>query len=181
MEHEKYPLASRLLHWAVAVLIAGLAATGLWMVSRAGADLWDDLTNSLYAWHKAMGFIVLILMLIRVLVRLLCTQPKPASSLSPTMRKLSASVHGILYLLLLAVPLLGWAGVSAFPALGISGSVSLPGMPGIAQDQGLAKSILEVHANLAFVLLGLAALHIAAALKHWLIDKDEVLHRMLLK
>ena len=151
------------------------------MVSRAGADLWDDLTNSLYAWHKAMGFAVLLLMLIRVLVKLFCRKPEPVASLPPTTRKIAASVHGLLYLLLLAVPLLGWAGVSAFPALGINASISLPAMPGIDTDQALAKRIFEIHSTLAFVLMGLAALHIAAALKHWLINKDEVIDRMLFR
>ncbi|AWB34511.1 TauD/TfdA family dioxygenase [Orrella marina] len=179
MNTRKYPLAGRILHWIVAILVLGLASTGLWMVSRAGADLWDDLTNSLYAWHKAMGFAVLLLMLIRVLVKLFCAQPGPVASLSPATRKIAASVHGLLYLLLLVIPLMGWAGVTAFPALGINANLSLPAMPGISTDQALAKQFFEIHSTLAFVLIGLTALHIAAALRHWLINKDEVLDRML--
>lgn len=178
MTTTKYPFVWRLLHWIIAAFVIALIAIGLWMVDRAQANIWDDLTNTLYAWHKAIGFIVLLLMFVRVLMRLFSSRPAPAASLSPAMRKISSTVHVLMYVLLVAVPLLGWAGVTAFPALGIAAGISLPALPGIAQDQELAKRIFEIHSTLAIALGCLALLHIAAAIKHRWIDRDEVFERM---
>jgi cytochrome b561 len=90
-------------------------------------------------------------------------------------------VHGALYLLLLVVPLLGWAAVTAFPALITLNGFHLPAMPGIPQDQALAKQLFEIHGNLALVLAVLALAHIAAGLHHLLIKKDGVFQRMWFK
>ena len=174
----RYALSLRLLHWIIAALVIALVTIGLWMVNRAQADLWDDLTNTLYAWHKALGFAVLLLMIARLIVRLISNTPPPAASLSPALRRISRGVHALLYLLLLAVPLLGWAGVSAFPALIIVEGINLPSMPGIPEDQSLAKRFFEIHSTLAIALAALALLHIAAAIKHRWINKDEVFDRM---
>ena len=174
----RYALSLRLLHWIIAALVIAMIAIGLWMVNRAQADIWDGLTNALYSWHKALGFTVLFLMIIRVIVRLVSRKPPPVASLSPTVRRISEGVHLLLYLLLLVVPLLGWAGVTAFPALIIVEGINLPAMPGIPTDQSLAKQFFEIHSTLAIALAILAGLHIAAAIKHRWIDKDEVFDRM---
>jgi cytochrome b561 len=92
--------------------------------------------------------------------------------------KLAAAAHGSLYLLLLVVPLLGWAGVTAYPALITIGGYNLPAMPGIPKDQALAKQLFEIHGNLALALAALALAHIGAALHHLLIKKDGVFQRM---
>jgi len=83
-----------------------------------------------------------------------------------------------MYLLLLVVPLLGWAGVSAFPALITIAGYHLPAMPGIPKDQALAKQIFEIHGTLAMALLILVVGHVAAALKHLFINRDNVFQRM---
>ena len=146
---QTYTRTQRLLHWLTAVFIAALVMLGLWMKERSGANIWDALTNTLYAWHKLIGFLVLLL-----------------------------TAHGVLYLLLLAVPLLGWAGVTAYPALITVGGYNLPAMPGIPQDQALAKQLFEIHGNLALLLAVLALGHLTAALYHLVIKKDGVFQRM---
>jgi len=82
---------------------------------------------------------------------------------------------------LIVVPLLGWAGVTAYPALITLGSYHLPAMPGIPKDQALAKQLFEIHGNLALVLAGLAVAHAAAGLHHLLLKKDGVFQRMWFK
>jgi cytochrome b561 len=173
-----YSLSARLLHWLTAAFIFVLVVLGLWMTNRAGADLWDSLTNTLYAWHKLIGFTVLFVVALRIVVKLRSNRPPYPASVSPQTIKLAAAIHGILYLLLLVVPLLGWAGVSAFPALITVGGYDLPAMPGIPKDQALAKQIFELHGKLALVLAGLALAHITAALIHLFIKKDGVFQRM---
>ena len=65
----RYSLPARLMHWIVALGVLALYPLGLWATSRAEANLWDDLTNTLYAWHKTIGFAVLILMVLRLVIR----------------------------------------------------------------------------------------------------------------
>jgi cytochrome b561 len=173
-----YTTTARVLHWLTAFFILMLIALGVWMTERAAANIWDSLTNTLYSWHKLIGFSVLLLTAFRLFVKLRSTRPAYPSSVSPKLIKIAAAGHGVLYLLLLIVPLLGWAGVTAYPALITVGGYDLPAMPGIPQDQALAKQIFEIHGYLAMALAILALGHISAALHHLIIKKDGVFQRM---
>jgi cytochrome b561 len=81
-----------------------------------------------------------------------------------------------MYLLLLVVPLLGWFGVQLYPALDVFGLFSLPAI--VAPDQARAETVFAIHKALALVLVAFIALHVAAALYHYLIRRDGVLQRM---
>ena len=175
---QTYSTAARLLHWLTAVCIIALIALGVWMTERSAANLWDSLTNTLYAWHKLIGVLVLLLTVIRFMVKLRSPRPPYPDSVAPLTIKLAAAAHGSLYLLLLVVPLLGWAGVTAYPALITVGGYDLPAMPGIPKDQALAKQLFEIHGTLALALAALALAHVGAALHHLLIKKDGVFQRM---
>jgi cytochrome b561 len=94
---------------------------------------------------------------------------------------LAQSVQGALYLLLVLVPLFGWAGVTAFPALITVGGYHLPALPGIPKDQALAKQLFEIHGYLVLALITLAVVHIAAGLQHLLFKKDGVFERIWFK
>jgi len=85
-------------------------------------------------------------------------------------------VHYALYALLFIVPLLGWIGISMYPALNIFGVFNLPSLTG---KSDAAEQVLAIHKFAAWTLVALAALHIAAALYHHLIRKDGVLARMM--
>jgi cytochrome b561 len=148
------------------------------MTARAGANLWDDQTNLLYGLHKALGFTVLLLMLLRLVLKLRTAAPAYPASLAPLHILVAKTVHGVLYLLLFAVPLLGWAGVTAYPALITVAGYHLPPMPWVAQNEALAKQLFAVHGTLAFVLAALVICHIAAALVHLLFKRDGVFERM---
>ncbi|CAM3806376.1 cytochrome b [Polynucleobacter antarcticus] len=178
---QSYPLLARLLHWLTAFFILILFILGIWMTERSGANVWDALTNTLYAWHKFIGFTLLCLVILRFAVKLNSQRPAYPSSISPANIKLASAVHGILYLLLLIVPLMGWAGVTAYPALITVGGFELPAMPGIPTDEGLAKQLFQIHGYLALLLVGIASAHATAALTHLLIKKDGVFQRMWFK
>jgi len=178
MKPDRYPLVWRVLHWLIALMVLTLLVVGFWMVSRSEADLWDALTGNLYASHKAIGFSVLWLMVLRLVIRITRRPPEYPESVSSGIKKLAASTHHLMYLLLFAIPLLGWAGVTAYPALIVAGGVYLPAMPGIPENEALAKQIFSIHGTLAIVLCILSAVHIAGALKHFLITKDGVFGRM---
>lgn len=174
----KYPFSLRLIHWASVLLLITLVILGFWMTNRSSANLWDALTNTLYAWHKALGFTALLVVGLRLIIRSR-TQPAPDPVLLPkTQQTLIKIVHISLYGLLITVPLLGWAGVTAFPALITLGGYNLPAMPGVPVDQVLAKQLLGIHGTLAIVLIVVALGHIFAGLKHLLIDKDGIFNKI---
>lgn len=172
----RYSLAARRLHWAVAAFVLCMIPLGLYMVARGEATNFDAVTGSLYSLHKLLGFLVLWLIVLRVVVRLRRGAPPPVATLTPFERVASHAVHMALYLLLLIVPLLGWAGISAYPALNVFGLFDLPAI--LPPDEALAKRILGLHGLLAQILGLLAVLHIAAALRHRFIKRDGVMRRM---
>jgi cytochrome b561 len=173
-----YRPLQRLMHWLVALSIPVLFTLGLWMTARAAANLWDDQTNLLYGLHKALGFTVLCLMVLRLFLKLRTPAPGYPASLTPPLILLAKTVHGLLYVLLFAVPLLGWAGVTAYPALITVAGYHLPAMPWITPNEALAKQLFELHGTLAFALGALALGHIAAALIHLLVKRDGIFQRM---
>ena len=173
-----YSPFARFLHWLVALLIAVMALTGVVMVSR-GKDLniWDALTNNLYSPHKALGLVVLALVVVRLGYRLVAGRPDDEPTLTPFQKIASHTVHWSIYVLLIAIPIGGWLGVSLFPALDVFGLFQIPAL--VAPDKALSEQVLWVHGLAAYVLLGLIAVHILAALYHHLIRNDGVLVRML--
>ncbi len=78
-----YSLVQRALHWLVALSLAALYLLGLWMTTRAGANLWDDQTNLLYGLHKALGATVLLMMVLRVFFKLRTPAPGYPASVAP--------------------------------------------------------------------------------------------------
>lgn len=178
---KSFSVTQRWLHWIVAMLVLTLLPMGFWMVDRAEADIWDGLTGTLYASHKALGFLVLWLVAWRLILRAVHTAPDYPTSVSPSIQKLAKTTQWLMYLLLLIIPLLGWAGVTAFGALNLFWGMSLPAMPGIAADKVFAKELFAIHGWLAIALCVLLFMHIAGALKHLLVDRDGVFDHMSLK
>ncbi|MDO8272248.1 MAG: cytochrome b/b6 domain-containing protein [Gammaproteobacteria bacterium] len=174
----RYATGSRILHWLVAALVFVLVPVGIWMAGRAEMDIFDDLTNTLYAWHKAIGATVLVLMVIRIIVKQRYGSPPYSATLSRRQTVAATSLHHLLYLLLVLTPLLGWAGVTAFPALITLGGYNLPAMPLVPEDQALATRLFEIHGAFALLLATLIIGHIGAALIHLVIRKDGVFQRM---
>jgi cytochrome b561 len=136
----------------------------------------------LYNWHKWAGITFLALSLVRLLWRVTHRPPAlpaPITAAMPTwqMRAYHAT-HHLLYVLFFAVPLIGWAYSSAagFPIVWF-GQIALPDL--VPANKALAELIKPWHELLAVTLMALAALHVAAALKHQWIDRDGLLQRML--
>lgn len=171
----------RILHWVIALCVMSLIPIGLLIEARTEANIWDDFTNLLYSIHKSLGFTVLILMVVRIGFKLAYKTPEYPETMSRRKIRLAKSLHHLLYVLLVAVPLLGWAGVSAFPALEIIPGVRLPAMPGIPNDEALAARIFSIHGTLAITLAILVLGHIGAGLHHLCIKKDNIFQRMWFK
>lgn len=174
----KYPAGWRVLHWLMALMVLTLIAVGLWMASRAEADIWGELTNTLYRWHKVIGFSVLLLMILRIAVKIRFEPPPyPPSAMPRAILLVAGSVQSLLYVLLVLTPLLGWSGVTAFPALDTVGGYKLPAMPFVPEDRELAETLFEVHGWLAITLTVLTTAHISGAVRH-AVRRDGIFKRM---
>ena len=174
--HLTYSPTARLLHWSVAVLVLITAPIGFIMADRGERNIWDATTNNMYSAHKLIGLTILALMIARIVYRLTHGAPEPEPTLTPVEKSVSGTVHWVIYALLLAVPIGGYLGISYYPALDIFG-VKVPGL--VTPNEDMAKVVFKWHGLAATVLLGLAALHIGAALMHAIVKKDGVLSRMI--
>lgn len=173
-----YPPFARALHWTTVAFIAVLVPLGFAMTYRGGTlNIWDATTNAMYSWHKLLGFIVLILAVVRIVYRFVKGRPDDEKSLETWQVMGAYVVHTGLYALLIAVPMLGWIGVQKYPALTIFGWFDLPSFlkPGQA---GAARAFM-LHKYAAWALVALVAMHVAAAAFHHFIRKDGVNRRML--
>lgn len=178
LEVELYSSTARRFHWIVVGLIAIQVPVGLYMVYRGGTlNIWDGLTNGLYSLHKLIGMVLLLVVVMRLGYRVVHGAPADEPTIETWHKIASTLNHWGLYVLLLVVPALGWLGVSYYPALDIFGVLKLPGL--VAANQKTAEIVFQYHGYAAFALLALAAIHVAAALYHHLIRRDNVLARMI--
>ena len=170
----RYTGVAILLHWLIALLIFGMFPLGLYM---HGLPL-SVRKLELYSWHKWFGITVLLLVLLRIVWRLGHRPPPLPDSVPRWQARAAEALHGLLYLLILCIPLSGWALSSAS---GIQvvwwGVLPLPNL--LAPDHALARDLAWWHAWLNYTLAALVFAHVGAALKHQFIDRDGVLVRML--
>lgn len=173
-----YAPAQRALHWAIAAAVVVLVPVGLAMTARGNAGTWDGVTNALYSWHKAIGFAVLLAMAARLVLRIRLGAPPYPDGFPARFAALARWFHYLLYALLVAVPLLGWAGVTSFPALVTVGGMHLPPMPFVPVDQALSKALFALHGTLALALAALALVHVVVLVVHAVHWRHVVLARM---
>lgn len=175
---QKYPAGWRVLHWLMALMVFALIPIGIVMAERADAELWGPLTDMLYNWHKAIGFSVLLLMVLRIVIKVWLKGPPYPDEMPRKLQLAAKSLHHLLYVLLVVTPLFGWAGVTAFPALITLGGYHLPAMPFVPVNEALAEQLFAIHGTLAMILAALIVGHIGAAVRH-MVRKDGVFRRML--
>jgi cytochrome b561 len=155
---DRFGLASRALHWAMAVLIFALLALGLKLSNmQPGLDtLW------LYGLHKSMGFVALVLVLARLIWHRISPPPHPEGDPTALPQRAARLVHGLIYACLVVIPLAGWVGSSATGIdTVIFTRITLPAIAPVSQAWETAAFAL--HQAAAFALIGLLALHIAGA------------------
>lgn len=164
--------AARLLHWTMAVLILAMLFIGVGMVSTVGEQRpW------LLAIHKPLGLAILLLAIVRLRVRLKHPPPPLPGDLPATQRLAARLSHWLLYVLMIAMPLIGWAMQSAggYPVMLMDGLR----LPALLPENAMAFAWLRTaHGALAYLLFFVVLGHAAAALHHGLIRRDGVLRSM---
>jgi cytochrome b561 len=162
------------LHWLMAVLLISLFAVGLYMheLPLSPSKL------QIYAWHKWAGVTAFILVIFRLGWRFTHRPPVLPFNMPRLAENMAHTGHALLYLLMIAIPLSGWLMSSAkgFQTV-YFGVIPIPDL--LAKNRELGKLLGDVHELLNFSLMGLVILHVLAAIKHHLIDKDDVLTRIL--
>ncbi len=173
MSTARYAFIQKLLHWLIALSVIGALAAGK-LIDFVGNG---DFKNMLYANHKATGFLILGLMILRLVVRMIYGAPGHGPAIARWQQTAASATHTLFYILLILMPVIGWAATSAFPApLPFFGLFEVP--PLIGKDRELSKQLFEIHEIMGNVIIALALTHIGAALYHGFILKDGVLRRM---
>lgn len=172
-EH-RYGVLAQSLHWVIAALVLTMIAVGWYMT---GLPLAPE-TIKVYNLHKSIGVLVLALMVLRLVWRLITPAPALPDSLAGAERIAAKASHLLLYLLLFAQPLIGilHSNAANFPIV-VFDSVTLPAL--IGPDDAFKKILSTVHFVTGWSILALVCLHVAAALRHHILLKDDILRRML--
>jgi cytochrome b561/polyisoprenoid-binding protein YceI len=171
---ERWGSLSQLLHWLIVALIALQATLGLiGLMLPLGVE-----KLAVLARHKSIGITILALAALRLVWRWLNPTPRLPSNLKPHERFLARFTHAALYAILFAMPLTGWIMSSArgFPVSWFN-LFQLPDL--VSKSAALYHAMVMTHALLAGALGVTVALHIAGALKHHFVLKDDTLRRML--
>ncbi len=193
----RYTKTAVILHWLIAIAIFSMFALGWFMegLPKEGAKkmAYDVFNFGIYTWqladaatprtfyfnlHKSIGVTILGLIIIRVLWRVTHRPPALLSSYKVWERKLATGVHHLLYLLMIALPVSGVI-MATYSKYGIKW-FGYPLIKGL-DNNAARESFKEIHEFIGIVILVMVILHIAGALKHHFVDKDDTLKRMTLK
>ena len=171
---QHYTAIAQFFHWGMALLIAGLVTMGFVMTDM---ELSPEKLQY-YAWHKWAGVSVFMLVWLRLLWRVINPPPAYPDNMSIWMQRLAHAGHAVLYGLMVIIPISGWLLSSAKGVQTVwFGVLPLPDL--IDKNKELGHLLHELHEALNYLMLFLLAGHIAAALKHHGIDRDDILKRML--
>lgn len=172
--HKKYGPPAQFLHWLIGFGIIGMLALGFYM---AGLERSPG-KFELYGLHKSVGIVILALVILRVIWRFMNVSPAPLPHHKRWEVLLAKSVQGVLYLGMVILPLSGWVMSSAGGhPVRLFNMVTMPAL--VEKNKMVGEWASEIHEVTAYIMIVAIALHIAGALKHHVIDKDETLFRML--
>lgn len=172
----RYNRTAAALHWIIAALVVAQIYVGFTFGDRG------DARGDWFDWHKTLGFAILLLSLARLGWRF-AAPPPPLPATMPGWQRAAARIsHALFYLVLIGLPMSGWAYISTGSGAANSATTSLafglawpflPGLPRAGHD-----AFEAIHVALVWTTLALLALHVAAAIKHNFLDRDESAGRM---
>jgi cytochrome b561 len=172
---EKYRPIAIWLHWIIGIALIAQIGLGLYMV-----DIPKGTPDR--AWffnlHKSIGLTLALLILLRIVYRLQHSAPVLPSSMAQWQQLGARWSHYLLYVCMILMPVSGYIG-SSFNKYGVKfWGISLPNWAW--EDKDIRETFVDIHEIVAEVFIVLIALHVLAALKHLIFDKDGVFQRMLL-
>lgn len=171
---ESYDPVAKALHWLTVALLCTQYAIAFTMpeIHR------ETPAEGLVALHLSFGATIFVVTVLRLVWRFTRATVQPPEHLAPWQAFAARATHGLLYVMLLVVPLLGWAHASYRGyAVSLFDVIPLPAL--VPKGSPLGRPLGDVHTLMAYGLLGVIGLHVAAALYHRFLLRDEVLQRML--
>ena len=173
----RYSTVSLVFHWGLALLVVVQIAL---IMAYEGYDAASDpLAGTYMGLHKSVGLSILVLTLARLAWRMMNPVIPLPTTVPRWQRILARTTQVLFYVLLIGLPLGGWAASSAAGrAIEWFGLFTWPGLP-MPLNRELAGTIIEAHEVAGKALIALIALHVIGALKHHFVDRDNVLRRML--
>jgi cytochrome b561 len=168
----RFTAPQRLLHWLMAICILSMLFIGVGMVSTVTTKY-----LTLVQIHKPLGIAILVLALIRLTLRFVYRAPALPADLPEPIRLAAILSQYVLYALMIGMPLIGWAMLSAasYPVV-LFGGVHLP--PIVPVSPQLHTLLWNAHHYLAFAFFGVILMHVAAILFHKLIRNDGIFETM---
>lgn len=162
------------LHWLIALIV---------MTMLAGSFFLEDLPQAIkptgIMMHKSLGITILILMILRVFWLAKLKRPTLPAAMPRWELWLARGVQAAMYVTLIGMAMVGWVMSALSNRIPVFfGIVRLP-LPGISPNPDLAEIFFQIHQTIAWILIALIVLHIVGALKHAIIDKDNVMETML--
>lgn len=174
---DRFGAIAILLHWLMALLIIGLAALGLYMVTLPDVGF-NTKKISLILYHKQIGVAVLGLFAVRLAWRLTQVLPQLAGHIPEWQQITARFVHLCFYALMFALPVTGWL-MSSAAGIPVSffGLFTLPDF--LPYDDYLFQRLIAIHKWLGYAFILLICVHVGAALQHHFLFKDDTLRKML--
>ncbi len=178
----RYTTVAVILHWLIAVMLAGQIFGG-WLAADESTPRAQAF--QLFQLHKSFGLTILALSIARLVWRLGHKAPPMPETMAGWERAAARSVHVLFYILIIAMPLSGWALISSAPYtvttmyFGLFEVPVLPVFSGALRGKDMHELLESTHSALVWITIGLFLLHVAAALKHHFVNRDGVLARML--
>ncbi len=166
-----FNLAARVLHWSMAALILTMLFVGIGMVASL------SLRPALVSLHRPLGIAILLLVIVRLINRLRHAPPPLPADLPAVQVFAAKASHWLLYTLMFAMPLIGWSMLSAggYPVTMFPGFT----LPPIAPHDATVYAVLRTaHTWLALLLFATVLMHLAAALFHAWVRRDDVFPSM---
>lgn len=171
-DERAYGTVARTLHWLVFALVAVQVIIG-WTMPHIRPGVPQE---GLVAWHLSIGALLMLVVLLRLAWRVV--RPTPLAAMATWERVLATLTHVALYLLLIVIPVLGWAAAGYFGySIRLFGFIPLPALAD--HSMRWAHEAGDIHDLLTNVLLGVVGLHVLAALWHYFVRRDRIVQRML--
>lgn len=168
-----YSLPMRTIHWVMSAMMLYVIIVGILMGNgfKVGVH---------YDYHRATGFLLMLLVVLRIIISLMSKPPVPKHTGEKGLQQTaSIVVHKLLYAALIIQPFLGWYATNAWGVKNIPFffGMTLPRI--VEKNRELGNMLLEVHYWLGLVIAALVVIHIAAALTHQFVWKDNLIKRMI--
>jgi len=171
---EKFSFTTRLLHWTITLILLIQIPLAWYMIDLPlGPDKFAK-----YALHKSFGTVLFTLAVARLVWAIIGSRPQLPPNTKRYEKNLAKATQGLLYLLVIIMPVSGWVMSSAANVpVTVFGVIALPNL--VEPNEQLMEIMQNVHEMQSIALLSLVTFHVVAGLKHHFLDRDNVLYSML--